>query len=457
MNLTSTTWTWGSSDVLVGGGRGRLRDTRVRARLLLQSTQPSTNLAMPLSPRSRSRAAAAMVDRDRYVLTSPPLEDDMYGELVPPAIAQLISHLESCGNATEDLFGGDPRVRDINDVLDELRASGGSGVDVDNLTRGDSRLAAASLAAYCRQLPEALVPEPEATHLCAALDVPDFALRIAGIRDLVSTLPEANQAVLHRLCHFLSKLGGYGRHTNPLPKLALFWGSMVFPTSGSTRRERRVREYRLVSLLLQHCACIFEGSLEAVELPELPLPAHLAAEEAEAQAASKQWVRIKASLLRDTAGQFRISLLEDAGGIYFNKIEPTDVCDDRERLEHRDYLVSISRKSVDDMSLAAVEHGATHTRDAQIPAHSPHTRAMLRIPVGVPCSVHHRSPRCVVRVRARAGRSRTSSSTRAPSSRWRCAGTHPPRPPSRSGARRRRSASARRRSSGATTSRWPTL
>ena len=55
-------------------------------------------------------------------------------------------------------------------------------------------------------------------------------------------------------------------------------------------------------------------------------------------------MRIKASLLRDTPGQFRISLLEDEGGIYFNKIETTDVCDDRERLQHRDYLVSISRR-----------------------------------------------------------------------------------------------------------------
>ena len=96
------------------------------------------------------------------------------------------------------------RVRDINDLLDELRA-GGSGVDMHAATRGDARLAAAALAAYCRQLPEALLPMPEANYLCAALDVPDFALRIAGIRDLVATLPESNQAVLHRLCYFLSK------------------------------------------------------------------------------------------------------------------------------------------------------------------------------------------------------------------------------------------------------------
>ena len=33
-----------------------------------------------------------------------------------------------------------------------------------------------------------------------------------------------------------------------------------------------------MGLLLQHCACIFQGELDTLELPELPLPAHLEAE-----------------------------------------------------------------------------------------------------------------------------------------------------------------------------------
>ena len=44
-------------------------------------------------PQGGRRAAA--FDRERYVQASPPLEDDMYGELVPPTIAELVSHLES--------------------------------------------------------------------------------------------------------------------------------------------------------------------------------------------------------------------------------------------------------------------------------------------------------------------------------------------------------------------------
>ena len=310
----------------------------------------------------RRPAQPPPLDRDRFVQASPPLDEDMYGELVPSTIALLISHLEVVGPSTDELFGGDPQIRDINDILDELRA-GGRGVDLHALTRGDHRLAAAALAAYCRQLPDPLMPSPEAEQLFAALDVPDFAFRIAGIRDIISTFPEANQAVLHRVVYFLSKLGSTSSG-NPLPQLAQLWAAMLLPAgpAHSRTRERRIKEFRLVALLLQQCSCIFEGSLEAHELPELALPSHLAAEAAEAEAASRQWVRIKASLLRDRAGQFKISLLEDASGIYLNKIEPTDVCDDRERLQVRDYLVSISRRSVDEMSLAQVKDTIKHAK-----------------------------------------------------------------------------------------------
>ena len=187
----------------------------------------------------------------------------MYGELVPPTIAELVSYLELQGPHVDHLFGGDPAVRDINDLLDDVRA----GADLHVLSRGDVHLAAAALAAYCRQLPDSLVPAPEAKQLCAALDGTDFAYRVAGVRDLIATLPESNQAVLHRICHFLHKLGSTAHDAsgNDMAQLALFWSSMLMPAS--SRRDQRVKDFRLVSLLLQHCACVFEGALEAVELP----------------------------------------------------------------------------------------------------------------------------------------------------------------------------------------------
>ena len=59
-----------------------------------------------------------------------------------------------------------------------MRAAGPD-ADLGRLTRGDARLAAAALAAYVRQPPEALLPSPEAEQLFIAVDVGDFALRIA--------------------------------------------------------------------------------------------------------------------------------------------------------------------------------------------------------------------------------------------------------------------------------------
>ena len=105
----------------------------------------------------------------------------MYGEAVPPVLSALIAHLEEAGQQVEDLFGGDPRVRDLNDLIDELHA-GGSGVDLYAVTRGDARLAAATLAAYTRNLPEPLLPSPEVDLMYSVPDEPDYARKIASLR-----------------------------------------------------------------------------------------------------------------------------------------------------------------------------------------------------------------------------------------------------------------------------------
>ena len=214
----------------------------------------------------------------RYVQPSPPLVDDMYAELVPQIVQQLVSYLEITGPTTEDLFGGDPSIRQINDLIDDLNAAG-EHADVDQVSRGNPRLAAATLAAYIRQLPEPLVHE----ELHAPLDVEVYVERIAALRDLVSEMSEAHVAVLHRIFYLLSRLAKAHAHGNSPEQLADLWASLLTPaTIGPAGRERsrasRVKDYRLVGLLLQHCACIFQGELDTLELPELPLPAHLEAE-----------------------------------------------------------------------------------------------------------------------------------------------------------------------------------
>ena len=251
-------------------------------------------------------------------------------------------------------------MRDINDLLDTLRTDGDS-VDCHAATRGDVRLAAATLAAYTRSLPEPLLPAFCIESLFLALDVEDYAHRVAAMRDSIAELPEANQAVLHRLCHFLRRVGANGRcglgtaSGAQLADLTQFWCSMLTPQASNKPRALRVKEYRVVGLMLQQSQCIFGGSLETHELPELPLPARLYAEQIQDEAALKRWVKIKASLLRDSKSQFKISLLEDCGGIHINKIEHSDVHDDRQRLQPHDYLVSINHKLADEMSLKAAK------------------------------------------------------------------------------------------------------
>lgn len=224
---------------------------------------------MSVFGRSQPRSRPPPFDREKFVAPSPPLDSaDMYGELCPPVLAGLLSHLELVGPRTEDLFMGNPRVRDINDVLEGVHEAGPH-ADVEHITRGDAQLAASALAAYTRQLPEALLPSPTCDQMFAALELDDYAYKIAAIRDAASELPEANHAVLHRLFYFLNKLGGANAvGGNAFEDLATFWSSMLLPTSGARSRSHRVREFRLVGLLLQHCACVFQGALETLDVRE---------------------------------------------------------------------------------------------------------------------------------------------------------------------------------------------
>merc|ERR1740139_2052770 len=192
---------------------------------------------------------------------------------------------------------------------------------------------------------------------CGALDGGVYVERIAALRDLVSEMSEAHVAVLHRIFYLLSRLAKAHAHGNSPEQLADLWAGLLTPATVAGRkrsRASRVKDYRLAGLLVQHCACIFQGELDTLELPELPLPPHLEAEVTQERAKASQWQRIKGSLLRDSRGLFKIAIKEDGGGFYFDTIAQTDASDDRERLRPHDYLVSIGRKAVDEMTLPMV-------------------------------------------------------------------------------------------------------
>ena len=156
----------------------------------------------------------------------------------------------------------------------------------------------------------------EYDQLCAAVDVEAYAERVAVVRDVVAELPEANVAVLHRLVDFLHKLSERSTvRGNGLPALAAFWADMLLPGAANASAAQRVKDFRLVALMLQQGPCIFQGSLDTVELAELPLPPHLAAEARQHGERAKQWKRVKGSLLRDSRGQFKIVVKEDGSGI----------------------------------------------------------------------------------------------------------------------------------------------
>ena len=72
--------------------------------------------------------------------------------------------------------------RELNDVIGSL--SSGRTRDVAAVCRGSAQLAAASLAAYIRSLPEPLVGPPHYEALCAAVDIEPYGERVASVRPL---------------------------------------------------------------------------------------------------------------------------------------------------------------------------------------------------------------------------------------------------------------------------------
>ena len=86
-------------------------------------------------------------------------------------------------------------------------------------------------------------------------------------------------------------------------------------------------------------------------------------EEAAGEERARRWVRVKASLLRDQSGQFKIVVREDGGGVYVDALHPTGVTDDREKIQPGDYLASIARRPIEEMSLAQVKANLNPNHD----------------------------------------------------------------------------------------------
>ena len=58
---------------------------------------------------------------------------------------------------------------------------------------------------------------------------------------------------------------------------------------------------------------------------------------------------------RNTRGAFNIAVAEDRSGIFISKLERSDVSDDREKFQIGDYLVSINRRSADELAVGSVK------------------------------------------------------------------------------------------------------
>ena len=93
--------------------------------------------------------------------------------------ASLLAHIEQYGMQVEYLFSSDPSIRQLNDVIDLLASNPDASLAAP--TRNNPQIAAAALAAYTRQLPEALIPSPFYEQLSSELDNEPYANRIAAV------------------------------------------------------------------------------------------------------------------------------------------------------------------------------------------------------------------------------------------------------------------------------------
>ncbi|XP_055963052.1 rho GTPase-activating protein 8 [Sorex fumeus] len=199
------------------------------------------------------------------------LRDKNQGELIPPVLRFTVTYLREKGLHTKGLFRKPASIQSVREV--QRLYNQGKRVDLD--AYGDVHVAAATLKAFLRELPQPLLTDEVLEQILGITGVAS-SLRVTRCRQIAQSLPEHNHAVLSYLVGFLHEVSRESL-TNGMSSSSL---ARVFALNllwrGSAELDALVPLLLFTELLIEHPGKVFRapgaGGEDAGGPTRLPAP-----------------------------------------------------------------------------------------------------------------------------------------------------------------------------------------
>ncbi|XP_049740587.1 rho GTPase-activating protein 8 isoform X1 [Elephas maximus indicus] len=182
------------------------------------------------------------------------LKDKNKGELIPPVLRLTVTYLREKGLRTEGLFRRSASMLTVREI--QRLYNQGKPVNFDDY--GDIHLPAVILKTFLRELPQPLLTF-EAYEQVLGITSVESSLRVTHCRQILSSLPEQNYAVLNYLMGFLHEVSQESIFNKmSSSSLACVFGlNLTWPSQGASSVSALVPLNLFTELLIEYYETVF--------------------------------------------------------------------------------------------------------------------------------------------------------------------------------------------------------
>ncbi|KAM9229323.1 rho GTPase-activating protein 8-like [Dugong dugon] len=184
------------------------------------------------------------------------LKDKNKGELIPPVLRLTVTYLREKGLRTEGLFRRSASIQTVQEI--QRLYNQGKPVNFDDY--GDIHVPAVILKTFLRELPQPLLTF-EAYEQILGITSVESSLRVTQCRQILSSLPEHNYAVLSYLMGFLHVVSQESifNKMNSSNLACVFGLNLIWPSQGASSLSALVPLNLFTELLIEYYENVFSG------------------------------------------------------------------------------------------------------------------------------------------------------------------------------------------------------